>query len=74
LRVTYDWVGCQSGDSGALVTDRTTGDPIAMHQGEIDVCDNTGRNLLDQAGNPIVYAFGLCLYQLVAMKSLTLSR
>lgn len=72
IRVTYDWAGAAAGDSGTLVVDAHSGEPVAMHQGTADVYDNSGQPVIDPAtGSTVRYAFGLCLYQLEAMKSLT---
>lgn len=70
-RITYDWSTAQQGDSGSLVRDWQSNAPVAMHQGTAEMCDSHGTPLADPVSlQPIRHGFGLCLYQLEAMKSL----
>jgi hypothetical protein len=64
IRLTYDWATSAHGDSGGLVCDANSGQPVAMHLGASIMRDSKGNQKFDVFGNPIKRAFGLCMYQI----------
>lgn len=67
IRMTYDWSGSKRGDSGALVSAVNGHEPVAMHQGSAQMRDLSGAFLLHN-GTRVTRAFGLCLFQIQAVK------
>ncbi len=73
IRITYEWPIAAAGDSGTLGRDASSDEPVVMHQGTAYLFDSAGVPLVDSdTGVQARYAFGLCLYQLEAMKALEL--